>query len=1085
MQTPDIYDATGISPSEDGYFRYPSVFGEQVVFVSEDDLWTVPLTGGTARRLTAEKGQITSPAFSPNGKWLAYTSTEQGCPEVFTMAASGGPVQQLTVSGAMSAEVVDWSPDGETVLFRSNLREPFARKLAIYRVQRTGGEIEKSPLGDAHNLTFGPDGKGRALVRHTDDLAWWKQYRGGMAGQLWIDADGSGDWKHILPDITAGICRPMWIGERIYFISDRGGSANIHSCTLDGGDIKRHTDHDGHYVRFANHDDTTVVYSRAGDLYRLDTTDDSVHRIDVDYPSTRPALKPRFVDAAEYLDDYALHPQGHSLAIASRGKAFTLGNWEGAVRQSGRRHGVRYRLPRYLGDGERLLVVSDEDGEERFEIHDLEGDGSIEVVDTGDVDIGRAVDVKVSPTDDEVLVSNHRFELLHLDLQRGQCAVIDESPVEQIEGMAWAPDGRHVAYAVLQNRSTSQIKIADIDTGATRAVTCGEFCDIEPVFDPGGQYLYFLSYRQFQPVGDQMYFDLGFPRAVKPCVVSLHADADSFFVETPRPLDDSSDSDNDSSDGQDPLEIDFDGIADRVEVFPVEEDNFEDLWATEKRVYWTVFEPHKKMTIDMLPKGDLEYFDRSKKKVETFAEDICSFAGDRGRRTIATWNGDTLQVVSATGNGADGDGKKPGRHTGIVDLDRISLGIDQRAEWCQMLREAWRLVRDQFWRADMSGVDWDAVWDRYKALLPRLSARSEFSDLVWSMQGELGTSHAYEFGGDYASPPQYQPGLLGADLRWDPAWTLTEEPTRFDGAVRIEQILRGDPWDKDHRSPLLRPGLQIEEGDVILAINGRQIGEESSIGELLTDQAGREIELLVADGDGSRSPRTVSVEALTEEFPLRYREWVRLNRRTVREATDGRIGYVHIPDMGYDGYAEFHRQYQCEHRRDGLIVDVRFNGGGFVSQLILEKLARTPIGYNFDRHSKDHPTYTYPAHCVRGPVVALTGAEAGSDGDIFSHCFKQMELGPLVGERTWGGTIGIHPRHKLVDGTITTQPEFAFWFDGVGFGLENRGAEPDIEVGYPPETTPGAGDPQLRVAIDTAVEELETTEVLEPPPLDD
>lgn len=1075
MSTPEIYEQYDISPSDGGYFRHCTVGRRQVIFVSEDDLWTVPCAGGTARRLTATKGRVSCPAVAPDGRFVAYTSTEQGCPEVFVMPVDGGEAEQLTFSGAKDAEVCGWSPDGESVIFRSNLGQPFQKKLALYRVPRQGGQWEEMGLGRGYGLCFEPDGPGRLVVRNTDDLAWWKRYRGGRAGRFWIDVDGNGHWQPLLPDETAGMCRPMWIGERIYFVSDRDGTGNIYSCSPEGDDLCRHTCHEGFYARFAAHFDKTIVYVRAGRLIRLDVADDTVEEIDVDYPSSRTALKKKYVDADEYLEDYALHPEGHSLAVTCRGKVFNFGNWEGAVRQTGVRHGVRYRLARYLDD-RRLVVVSDNTGEEHFEIHDIKG-GNVEVIESDDTDIGSPADMAVSFDGDRVLFTNHRFEVWLLDLEDGAFRMVDDRSNDPVAGIAWAPDSRHVAYAVYDTMHTSMITVCDLEDHTRFDVTEGQFQDIQPTFDPDGRYLYFLSYRKFTPVADQMYRDMSFPKGCVPCAVTLRRDVDSPFVETPRPL--GNGGGEDDGDETDDFAIDFDGLRQRIELFPVDEGNYDDIAATDDRVYWSSFPPDTRAAIGGNDdRGTLEYFDLEEQKCETFAKKVATFSMDRQRETIACLGDDTLRVVSAGGDGPDGDKTRPGRQSGIVDFGRLSVAVDPRSEWCQMLREAWRLMRDNFWRADMGGVDWDEIWDRYKQLLPQVSARVEFSDLVWMMQGELGTSHAYEWGGDFEIPPQYQPGFLGADVVWDEDWGDEKAFEDSGGALRIERIPRGDSWDRDKSSPLLRPGVRVSEGDGIVAIDGQRVTERTSISELLVRKAGREVELLVADAD-TKQRHSVTVEALRDEMPLRYRDWVERNRTAVHEATDGRVGYVHIPDMMLRGYAEFHRQFRAEYRRSALIVDARFNGGGFVSALVLEKLARQPVGYSLSRHRRRN--YSYPMEAARGPMVALTNGVAGSDGDIFSHCFKQMDLGPLIGTRTWGGTIGIWPRRQLVDGSYTSQPEFAFWLEGTGFGLENHGATPDIEVAFPPGAEDDDADPQLRRGIEVAMDALEEAEILEPP----
>lgn len=1135
-----------IPESDQGYYRHPTVFGNRVVFVSEDDLWDVPLTGGPARRLTSSAGTALSPHFSPDGKQIAFTSTEEGAPEVFVMPANGGPARQLTFNGAQSA-VVGWSTDGQNILFRSNYREAFPHNYVIYSVNANGGESTRLPFGTARSISFHPEPPAphqtpAVLARHTDDLARWKRYKGGTAGVLWIDTQGNGSWNRLLPEITSGLCRPMWIGDRIYFLSDFEGYGNLYSCTPDGQQLRRHTDHVGFYVRFPSTDGKTIVYTCGGDLFRYDVATDTSTQIDVDYASPRTCLKRKFVDADQYLEDFSLHPRGHSLVVNSRGKLFNFGNWEGAVRQNGQEQGVRYRLSRYLNDGERILTISDQTGEERFEIHRADGAAAPKIITVHGANIGRPLDISLSPVADEIVFTNHRQELIHLNLTDGAARVLDRSDHARIHGIAYAPDGRWLAYGFSNAQSTSIIKIADLtpgDTfGQTFSVTNSQFQDINPAFDPAGRYLYFLSYRKFDPVYDQMFFDLNFPRGMVPCVLTLRDDVESPFLQKPRPLDgdeDDEDSDSDtssddtssddtSSDDTDsddtntddseestetsdsdsnektdkpknnapkPVEIDFDGIEARVETFPVPEASYGDIAATDDTVFWTVYPITGSLNTnvgeDDATSGTLKAFSLKSLKEKVFARDILGFELGADRKTLALFASNGIQVVSASSGGPaelddDTDDETPSRQSGWINLARISLPVEPHAEWRQMLREAWRLMRDHFWREDMSGIDWNQIWNLYKSRLNRVLTRAEFSDLVWTMQGELSTSHAYELGGDYAISPQYRPGFLGAEVVWDPDWTPpsdenTPEQHTDRGAYKITRIIRGDSWNADETSPLTRPGLRVREGDHIVAINGRRTTEHVSIEERLIHQAGREVELVVSSRESSpdsssetTSLQTITVKTLTTETPARYREWVLQNRQRVHEASNGQLGYVHIPDMGPRGFAEFHRNYLSENSKKGLVVDVRYNDGGYVSQLILEKLARRHLGYGLQRWSQPIP---YPEESIQGPMVCITNENAGSDGDVFSHCFKLMKLGPLLGKRTWGGVIGIQPTHALVDGSITTQPEFSFWFQDVGFSIENYGTDPDIEVELPPQTE---HDPQLETALELALKMLDETQ---------
>ena len=1086
----------GDDASEQGYYRYPAVHGDRVVFVSEDDLWEVPLGGGRATRLTNGRGWVRDPKISPDGSKIAFTGTEEGATEVHVMDAEGGPTRQLTYNGS-NLRVVGWTPEGDEILFRSTFREPFNRSPVLYSIPAEGGEVSKLDYGQANAIDFEPGGAGKVLGRHAGDLARWKRYRGGTAGALWIDRQGDGGWERLLGEEEAGLVTPVWVGDRIYFVSDMEGYGNVYSCRPDGEDLRRHTDHSDFYARFLNTDHEHIVYACGGDLYRLPVGGDGSERIDVEFSSPRTHLNRKFVDATDYLEEWDVHPDGHSLATTVRGKLFNFGNWEGGVRQNGETNGVRYRLPRYMDD-ERVLAVTDEGGEESFEIFDTEGGADGEPVDADETDIGRPVAVEVSPDGEGVAFTTNRHELFYLDLESGETTRLDHSQHRPIAGIDWSPDSRWIAYGKRLGRDASQIRIADTETGEVHPVTSGDYSDSEPVFDPEGRYLYFLSHREFNPVYDQVFFELSFPRTMKPCVVTLTDQEDSPFFQEPRPLDgtgaaeangdDSEDGTDDeesqsedandeaSDDGEDEsVEIDFDGITSRIETFPVAEGGYRGLDATGKRVFWTVHPIEGSLgghyTDEEPDKGTLNYFSLEKQEEKTFSKKVGRFRIGADGKTMALASQGRLRVVDASGPApakTSNNDKRPSRESGWIDLGRVAVSVEPRSEWEQMLREAWRLMRDHYWREDMVGVDWETIWERYSSLLDRVSTRHEFSDLVWIMQGELGTSHAYEMGGDYPHPPQYRPGYLGVDTTWDESVTAEGDGRTYSGGYRIEHIVHGETWEEGASSPFDRPGVNVEEGDVIVAVNGRPLDGGTSLQEALVHRAGDEVEVSVATTEGE--VETYTVELLRAETQARYRQWVRRNRERVHKATDGEIGYVHIPDMGPRGYSEFHRSFVSERNRTGLIVDVRYNGGGHVSPLILEKLARERIGYSVSRWSDPQP---YPADALLGPIVALTNEYAGSDGDIFSHCFKLMDLGPLLGKRTWGGVIGIWPRHRLVDGSITTQPEFAHWFEDVGYGLENHGTEPDIVVDDPPGSMAGDRDPQLDSAIEKALERLE------------
>jgi len=1203
--------------SDAGYYRFPTLNEEQIVFACEGDLWTVDAEGGVARRLTANPGPAAHPALSPDGRSLAFTGRDEGHDEVYVMDAQGGEARRLTFLGARSL-VRGWSPDGTRILCSSDSGQPFASLSWLHAVdpEHPGATPEALDTGPALSLSHGPQG-GRVIGRHTTDLARWKRYRGGLTGDLWIDVAGDGAWRRLI-ELEGNLALPMWVGARIYFLSDHEGIGNLYSCLPSGEDLRRHTAHEDYYARHPATDGRRIVYHAGADLYLFDPRKDSVRRVPVSLRSPRPRRKRRFVHAADYLQDYALHPAGRAVVITGRGKPFAMDNHEGAVVQLGALDGVRHRLASWLPDGERVVMLSDAKGEETLEIHRIDGASPPRRFE--DLDLGRPISLSISPTADVVALTNHRLELIVVDLatDEPEARVLDHSAIDRIRDVTWSPDGRWLAYAYSGSRQTAHIRLCEVASGAVHDATQPVLRDTSPAFDPEGRYLYFLSQRDFSPVYDNLHFDLGFPLGTRPYLLTLRADAPDPFAPDPiwpgskprrpkaerdedkeqdeaegadssdtqaeeasgnglddepededRPEEDDpedledvdlraeeetaaleiadgakgadeeeeeeegDDSDEDGeSDAQEeddddkpatgkagkgrrrgrrrkprPVRIDLEGLSERVIAFPMAEGRYRQLRAVKGKAMMLELPPPQGAPSGddgrRPPTGRLVAWDFAARKQEPLSEAVDDVVVAGRGAWMLLRSRRRLRVVKAGQKPPEANG--PSRRTGWLNLGRIRISVDPPAEWRQMLREAWRLQRDQFWVEDMAGLDWQAVYARYLPLVDRVATRAEFSDLMWEMQGELGTSHAYEYGGDHRRSPSWTRGHLGADLRWDEAaeaWIVTD-------------IVAGDAWDAREGSPLARAGVDVRPGDRLLAIDGRPLGRHDSPAEALVHRAGEEVLLSFApreepsaqaeeggsgeggtgegngppnaggessseisaaegadskgdrdpDGRPKRSPdarRSFTVRTLRDERPLRYRAWVKANRRWVHEATEGRVGYVHIPDMGTRGYAEFHRGFLAEIDREGLIVDVRYNGGGHVSPLILEKLARKRLGYDVQRWGSPVP---YPAESVMGPMVALTNEAAGSDGDMFSHAFKLMGLGPLVGVRTWGGVIGIWPRAALVDGSVTTQPEFSMWFQDIGWALENRGADPDIMVEIRPQDHAAKQDPQLERAV--------------------
>jgi tricorn protease len=1053
--------------STPGYYRFPAIYGETLVFVSEDDLWTVPVEGGPARRLTAGLGPVSHPFFSPDGAVLAFTGREEGHAEVYVMPAAGGAIRRVTYLGANSI-VLGWTLESGRILFSSDAAQPFDRIGVVCSIRPDKGLPEPWHIGPAVSVSIA-SGLRVVIGRNSEDPARWKRYRGGRAGDLWVDPEGNGEFRRLIK-LDGNVARPMWIGERIFFLSDHEGIGNLYSCLPTGEDLRRHTHRTDYYARFPSTDGTRIVYHAGGDLYLYDPRSDRECRVEIDYRSPRVQQQRKFADAAKYMESYAPHPEGHSLALTTRGKSFTLGNWEGPVTGLGLARAsdrpVRYRLTEWLNDGRRLVTVADEGGVENLEVHDPR---SAEApVRLADLDIGRAYALCVSPAADEVILSNHRNELIFVNLQDRTIQVVDRSRFRHVQGLAWSPDGRWVAYGLSLTEYTTAIKLWDRRTGQTHPATRPVLHDTQPVFDPEGRYLYFLGQRDLNPVYDNLHFDLGFPRGMRPYLVTLRANLPSPFVPAPHRLKDQAEELAERQarreEGPPAVVIDLDGIENRIVPFPVPEGLYEQIAAIEAKAIFTSRPVEGALGSTWMPgeppaKAILEVYNFKEQKHEPLIPDITDFRLSRDGKTLFYRAGRRLRALRAGEKPDETRGTEPpNRTSGWIDLERVKVAVDPGVEWQQMAREAWRLQQEYFWTADMSQVDWQAVWQRYHPLVQRVATRGELSDLVWEMQGELGTSHAYEVGGDYRAAPSYPQGFLGADYAFD-------EGTE---SYVIARVVRGTPGDPEADSPLNAPGVDVRAGDRLRMINGHPVTRDVVPQQLLVHQAGSEV-LLTLERDGGEI-RTITVRAAKSEFPARYREWAEANRCRVHEATGGRGGYVHIPDMGPWGYAEFHRLFLAEADRDALLVDVRFNRGGHVSQLLLEKLARKRIGYTVARWGEPSP---YPDYSMAGPMVALTNQWAGSDGDIFSHVFKLMKLGPLVGKRTWGGVIGMWPRNPLSDGAVTTQPEFSSWFQDVAWGIENYGTDPDIDVDIAPQDYAIGRDPQLERAVAVLLERLE------------
>ncbi|MFJ8330738.1 S41 family peptidase [Streptomyces sp. NPDC094437] len=1060
-------------PVAPAYLRYPHPHGDLVAFTAEDDVWLAPLDGGRAWRASADNVPVNQPRISPDGTTLAWTSTRDGAPEVHVAPVDGGPSTRLTYWGSRQTRVRGWTPDGQvlatTTHGQASLRRSWARAVPL-----DGGPATTLPHGPVGDVAFGP---ATVLLSApmSQEPARWKRYRGGTAGKLWIDHDGDGEFTRLHQELDGNLECPVWVGDRIAFLSDHEGVGAVYSSLGDGSELRRHTGIEGFYARQLAGDGRRLVYSSVGQLWLLDDLEGAEpRRLEVRLGGARVDRQPYPVNAGRWFG--AAHPDhtARGSAVAVRGAVHWVTHRSGPARALAAEPGVRARMPRvFRADGEEWVVwVTDAEGDDALEFAPATGTApgaTPRRLAAGQ--LGRVLSLAVAPDGSRVAVAAHDGRVLLVERDSGEVREVDRSTDGEASGLVFSPDSAWLAWSHPGARPLRQLRLAHTTDLTVTEATPLRFQDWSPTFTLDGKHLAFLSARAFDPVYDEHVFDLAFLAGARPHLITLAATTPSPFgpQRHGRPFDAPDKDETPDSEGTPATRVDLDGLADRIVPFPVEAARYSTLRAAKDGVLWLrhpvrgVLGASRATPDDPDPKSALERYDLAQQRVEHLASDADHFAVSGDGKRVLLWTDGKLKVVPSDRR-ASGDEDSDTNIT--VDLGRIRQIVDPAAEWRQMYDETGRLMRDNFWRADLGGVDWDAVLDRYRPVLDRVATHDDLVDLLWEVQGELGASHAY------VSPRGYgggeRQGLLGADLS-----------RHEDGHWRVDRVLPAETSDPDARSPLAAPGVAVRAGDALVAVAGRPVDPVTGPAPLLVGTAGKPVELTVLPAGGG-DPRHAVVVPLADEEPLRYHAWVADRRAHVHEKSGGRLGYLHVPDMVGSGWAQLHRDLRIEVAREGLVVDVRENRGGHTSQLVVEKLARRIVGWDLPRGLRP---YSYPEDAPRGPVVAVADEFSGSDGDIVNAAIKALGIGPVVGTRTWGGVIGIDSRYHLVDGTLVTQPKYAFWLEGYGWGVENHGVDPDVEVVQRPQDHAAGRDAQLDAAIALALENLAATPARTPPEL--
>jgi tricorn protease len=1062
----------------EAYLRYPTIRGDRLVFVADDDLWIGSVQDGTAWRLGAERATIRTPRLSPDGGQVAWCSDAGGHPEVWVADLDGGEPRRLTWWGDAATYVLGWH-DARTVLAVSATGQPFSWHTWAWTVPLDGGQPERLTLGPISALSKAPGG---AVVVGADQslrgAASWKRYRGGTAAKAWIDVDGSGSFRRFAADLDGQIEDPQWWDGRVAFLSDHEGWGNVYSAAPDGSDLRRHSDHGDAYARNADGDGTRLVYGCFGDLWILDSVapDSMPRRLDIRLGSTRHGRVRYPLNVADAVARVAPDRGGRASALDVRGAAVWCTHRDGPARVLAPGGKVRARFTTPLGDG-RAVWVTDADGEDALEVTELEG-GDARRLAGGE--LAQVVELVASPDGAWVATAGEDGAVRLTDVGAGTTRELDRSTHDIASGLCFSPDSRWLAWAAAGPRGDDaglrQIKLADVGGAAVLVATPLRFHDREPAFTPDGRYLAFLSRRTFDPVYDQLRFDLSFPVATRPYLLRLTAATSGPLSPKPAggdlPWEAPQPGSEPAQEGVAEVMVEAEGLASRLVELPVASGRLADLRAVSGGLVWRSLPVAGELGEDRIEpfgkpvKGRLERLDLASGTVETLAEEADGVEVSGDGRTLVVRTDGTFRVQPADRKQKQDDESR--RAPFEIDLERVRITVEPADEWLQMFDEAARLMRRHFWVVDMAGVDWDGVVARYRPLAGRVATRDELHDLIWELQGELATSHAYVWTDPATTPAVERMGHLGADLHRDDegAWRIT-------GLPAAEQSVPGA------HSPLEPIGARV--GDAVESIDGRPVDSATGPGPLLVGAGRKVVEVGLRTKDGDR--RSEAVALLADERPLRYHAWVAANRAAVRAGTGGRVGYLHVPDMMSPGWGELHRDLRVETGLDGLVCDFRGNRGGHTSELVLERLSAVVGAWD---NPRGFEAITYPVDAPRGPMVALCDQYAGSDGDIVSMGFRQRKLGPLVGTRTWGGVIGIDLRYRLVDGTLVTQPAYAFWFEGgPGWTVENYGVDPDVEVAIAPHDWAAGRDPQLEKAIELVLAALEQHGPKRPPSRDD
>ena len=1110
--------------------RFPDVRGGNVAFVYGGDIWLASTAGGAAHRVTTHPGRELFPKFSPDGKWLAFTGQYDGNFNVYVMSADGGQPRQLTFYQGSARplndrmgihnQVINWTPDSKRIVFLTRRDASNGWTKRPFTVSIDGGLPEPLPVDQGGLTSFNADGTKIAYNRIFRNFRTWKRYTGGLAQDIYIYDIQNNVFEQKIPHTDYTDTFPMWHGNTVYFTSDRGleHRLNLYSYDLGSKQVEQLTHYTDYDIMWPSLGDNAIIFENGGYLYLFDLASHQPARLTITLAGERNLSMKHWAAVSKLITDFDIAPDGKRAVFSARGDVFTLPAKDGPIRNLTHSPGARDKSVAWSPDGRWIAYVSDRTGEDEIYITPQDGMGNIELgkePEAKDKEKDKVAAAKEAAGEKErghdkeqQITSGHKGFLFppawspdsrklawaDKDLCLWYVDITDKKPVEvdrgryfEITNYNWSPDSKWIAY---DKQLQTGLSVVYLYSTADKKITpvTGELVNsIAGTFDPEGNYLYFLSDRDYNEVLGNFDFDFANPKTTRPYLVTLHADAPSPFPalsdetalkreeaaaeasatdkEPDKKKAETKKSADKKKDGEEPAKkedkeaaknfrIDLEGIQDRIVALPVPPASITGLAAAKGVVYYAT-QPIQGLS-GPIPgeESAIHFYDLKERKEKTLIEGPQKWALSFDGSKILYQARDTYGIIDAKSDSP----KKAGE--GAVNVAGMSAEVDPVAEWQQIFNEVWRQQRDYFFEASMNGIDWDGVRRKYAPLLPYVANRYDLTYILGEMIGELSNSHTYVGGGDQPDLHTINVGLLGVDYELDAT----------SGLYRIRKIYHGQNWTPDTRSPLTEPGINVKEGDYLLAVNGRPLRAPQTPDELLINAANQTTAITINSKPGEDGARTVPVRPVDDEYALREYNMVETNRRKVDAATHGRVGYIYLPDMGDAGLNAFVRQFFPQIRKEGLIIDVRYNGGGFVDQLVLERLNRVLVGMGAARNWESSTT---PPIVFHGYLAAITNQYAASDGDIFSEFFKVYKLGPLIGERTWGGVRGIRGEVNLLDGGYITRPEFADYGLDSKWVVENRGVAPDIEVDNRPDDVVRGKDAQLDRAIEEVMKQIE------------